>query len=119
MAQQAARWARPGVKRRRAWPVAGRAGREIASEPMAQRPDPLETTPPAFGDEAVRRILRDRFGAEATSLTPLAGERDQNYRVDTADRRGRLFKVSSSADGLAASAMRNGARGYIAGVAPG
>src|SRR5215469_11420733 len=119
MAQHAARWARPGVKRWRAWPVAGRAGREIASEPMAHRPDPLETTPPAFGDEAVRRILRDRFGVEATSLTPLAGERDQNFRVDTADGRRLLFKISNPADGLSTIEMQTAALRHIERVDPG
>ena len=45
--------------------------------------DPLASQPPAFGDEAARRILRDGFGVTG-SLTALAGERDQNFRVDTA-----------------------------------
>ena len=65
---------------------------------MMQRLDPLVSTPPAFDMEAVRRILRDDFGLEA-SLTPLAAERDQNFRVDAADGRRFLFKISNPADG--------------------
>jgi 4-aminobutyrate aminotransferase-like enzyme len=99
--------------------VAGRAGREIASGPMVQRPDPLESTPPAFGDEAVRRILRDRFGVESASLTPLAGERDQNFRVDTAGGRRLLFKISNPADGLSTIEMQTAALRHIERVDPG
>ena len=51
---------------------------------MVERLDPLERTPPTFGEEAARQILRDRFGVESSSLHPLAGERDQNFRVDMA-----------------------------------
>ena len=86
---------------------------------MVQRPDPLETTPPAFDDEAVRRILRDRFGVEATSLTPLAGERDQNFRADTADGRRLLFKISNPADGLSTVEMQAAALRHIERVDPG
>jgi len=86
---------------------------------MVQRPDPLETTPPAFGDEAATRILRDRFGVEATSLTPLAGERDQNFRVDTVDGRRLLFKISNPADGLSTIEMQAAALRHIEQVDPG
>src|SRR5216683_532635 len=61
------------------WPP---VGRKIAFGPMVKRPDPLESTPPAFGEEAARQILREGFGVESSSLNPLAGERDQNFRVD-------------------------------------
>ena len=37
-------------------------GRKIAFGPMAQRPDPLASRPPAFGVEVARQILRDGFG---------------------------------------------------------
>ena len=86
---------------------------------MVQRSDPLETTPPAFNDEAARRILRDRFGVESASLTPLAGERDQNFRVDTADGRRLLFKISNPADGLSTIEMQTAALRHIERVDPG
>jgi len=35
-----------------------------------KRADPLESTPPAFGDEAARQILREGFGVESSSLKP-------------------------------------------------
>ena len=41
-------------------PGGGRlAGREIPFGLMVKRPDPLESTPPAFGEQAVRQILRE------------------------------------------------------------
>src|SRR5437868_2859022 len=92
--------------------VAGPRDCEILFGPMVQRPgplagdppggdalagDPLASQPPAFGDEAARRILRDGFGVTG-SLTALAGERDQNFRVDTAGGQRVLFKISNPAD---------------------
>ena len=58
----------------------------LAGDPSAGDPgdalarDPLASQPPAFSDKAARQILRDGFGV-AGSLTALAGERDQNFRV--------------------------------------
>jgi 4-aminobutyrate aminotransferase-like enzyme/Ser/Thr protein kinase RdoA (MazF antagonist) len=86
---------------------------------MAQRLDPLASTPPAFDTEAITRILRDRFGVEASSLAPLAGERDQNLRVDTADGRRLLFKISNPADGLSTVEMQAAALRHIERVDPG
>ena len=85
---------------------------------MTQRSDPLESTPPAFGTEAAERILRDRFGAEPSSLTPLAGERDQNFRVDTAGGRRLLLKISNPADGLSTVEMQAAALRHIERVDP-
>ena len=61
--------------------------------------DPLASVPPAFSDEAARQVLHDGFGLTG-SLTALAGERDQNFRVDTADGQRFLFKISNPADTL-------------------
>src|SRR5258706_4680941 len=66
--------------------------------PMVKRPDRLESTPPAFGEEAARQILREGFGVESSSIKPLAGERDQNFRVDTAGGERFLFKTFSPID---------------------
>src|SRR5579859_4874475 len=59
--------------------------------------DPLASDPPTFSDEAARQALRDCFGVTG-SLTPLAAERDQNFRVDTAEGQRFLFKISNPAD---------------------
>ena len=86
---------------------------------MAQRLDPLASTPPAFEMEAAQRILRDRFGVESSSLTPLAGERDQNFRVEAAGGRRLLFKISNPADGLSTVEMQAAALRHIERVDPG
>jgi Ser/Thr protein kinase RdoA (MazF antagonist) len=86
---------------------------------MARHPDPLESTPPAFGEAAARRILRDGFGVESTSLKPLAGERDQNFRVDTAGGERFLFKISNPADDRPVLAMQAAALRHIERVDPG
>ena len=83
-----------------------------------ERLDPLASRPPAFEREAARRILRDVFGVEA-SLTPLAGERDQNFRVETADGRRLLFKISNPADARSVVEMQTAALRHIERVDPG
>ena len=79
--------------------------------------DPLASAPPAFSDEAARQILHDRFGL-AGSLTGLAGERDQNFRVDTADGQRFLFKISNPADSQPILDMQTVALRHIEQVAP-
>ena len=86
---------------------------------MVTHPDPLESTPPAFGAEAVTRILREGFGVESPSLTPLDGERDQNLRVDTPGGQRFLFKISNPADGLAVVGLQTAALRHIEQVDPG
>ena len=94
-------------------------GRKITFGPMVKRPDPLESTPPAFGEEAARQILREGFGVESSSLNSLAGERDQNFRVDTADGRRFLFKISNPADDRPILEMQTAALRHIERVDPG
>ncbi len=94
-------------------------GRKIAFGPMVQRPDPLESTPPAFGEAAARQILREGFGIESSSLRLLAGERDQNFRVDTAGGQRFLLKVSNPADDEPILAMQAAALRHIERVDPG
>src|SRR5215475_12205750 len=86
---------------------------------MVQRPDPLESMPPAFGAEAARQILREGFGVESSSLIALAGERDQNFRVDTSSGRRFLFKISNPADDRPILAMQTAALRHIERVDPG
>ena len=86
---------------------------------MVKRPDPLESTPPAFGEEAARQILREGFGVESSSLNLLAGERDQNFRVDTAGGQRFLFKISNPADERPVLEMQAAALRHIERVDPG
>ncbi len=86
---------------------------------MVKRSDPLESTPPAFGEQAARQILREAFGVESSSLKPLAGERDQNFRVDTAAGQHFLFKISNPADDGPVLAMQAAALRHIERVDPG
>src|ERR1700756_2193949 len=85
---------------------------------MVQRPDPLESTPPAFSEGAARRILREGFDVETSSLQLLAGERDQNFRVDTAGGQRFLFKISNPADDEPVLAMQAAALRHIEQVDP-
>jgi 4-aminobutyrate aminotransferase-like enzyme/Ser/Thr protein kinase RdoA (MazF antagonist) len=85
---------------------------------MVQRPDPLASAPPAFDRQAARQILRDSFGLES-SLSPLAGERDQNFRVDTPDACSFLFKISNPADDRSVMEMQAAALRHIERVDPG
>src|SRR5580692_6268941 len=101
-------------------PGGGRpAGRKITFGPMVKRPDPLQSTPPAFGEQAARQILREGFGVESSSLKPLAGERDQNFRVDTAAGQRFLFKISNPADTRPVLDMQTAALRHIEQVNPG
>jgi 4-aminobutyrate aminotransferase-like enzyme len=86
---------------------------------MVNSPDPLESTPPAFGERAARQILREGFGVEASSLTRLAGERDQNFRVDTDAGQRFLFKISNPADDEPILAMQAAAFRHIEHTDPG
>ncbi len=94
------------------------APERIAFGAMAQRLDPLATAPPAVDLATAGQVLRDGFGI-AASLTALAGERDQNFRVETADGRCFLFKISNPADGHAVMDMQAAALRHIERVDPG
>jgi 4-aminobutyrate aminotransferase-like enzyme/Ser/Thr protein kinase RdoA (MazF antagonist) len=80
--------------------------------------DPLGSPPPAFPAEVARQLLAGGFGVEAT-LTPLAGERDQNFRAATADGGRFLFKISNPADGLPVMDMQTAALRHIEQADPG
>ena len=86
---------------------------------MVKRPDPLESTPPAFAGQAARQILREGFGVESSSLSPLSGERDQNFRVGTPSGQRFLFKISNPADERPVLEMQAAALRHIERVDPG
>ncbi len=85
---------------------------------MVQRLDPLQTTPPVLDLAVARKVLRDSFGM-AGSLTPLDGERDQNFRVDTAEGRRFVLKISNPADDRPVLEMQTAALRHIERVDPG
>jgi 4-aminobutyrate aminotransferase-like enzyme/Ser/Thr protein kinase RdoA (MazF antagonist) len=79
---------------------------------MVQRPDPLVVAPPKLAEEAAKRSLLEHFGVAAETLSPLAGERDLNFRAETAGGQRFLFKISNPADDrtileLQAAALRH------------
>jgi 4-aminobutyrate aminotransferase-like enzyme len=86
---------------------------------VVTRADPLESTPPDLAEETARQILRDRFAVAASSLTPLAGERDQNFRVDTDGGPRFLLKISNPADDAPILGMQAAALRHIERVDPG
>ncbi len=86
---------------------------------MVQRPDPLESRPPAFGEVAARQILSEGFGVESSSLRLLAGERDQNFRVAAPGGQRFLLKISNPADDAPILAMQAAALRHIEQVDPG
>ena len=101
-------------------PDGGRpVGCQITFGPMVKRPDPSQSFPLAFCEKAARQILREGFGVESLSLKPLAGERDQNFRVDTAAGQRFLFKISNPADDGPILAMQTAALRHIERVDPG
>lgn len=77
--------------------------------------DPLASPLPAFGPEDARRILAEHFGVTAIELVPLAGERDQNFRVDYSY----VLKISNPADGLGVLDMQVKALRHIERTDPG
>src|SRR5215469_614527 len=85
---------------------------------MMQRLDPLQTTPPVLGPEVARQVLRDSFRIEG-SLTPLDGERDQNFRVDAGAGRRFVLKISNPADDRPVLEMQTAALRHIELVDPG
>ena len=91
-------------------------GDSLAGDPPAG--DPLASAPPAFSGDAALRMLRDGFGVIG-AITALAGERDQNFRVDTADGRRLLFKISNPADTRPVLDMQTAALRHIEQVDPG
>jgi 4-aminobutyrate aminotransferase-like enzyme len=86
---------------------------------MVKRPDPLVSTPPALSEPAATQILTEGFGVESSSLRPLAGERDQNFRVNTAGGQRFLLKISNPADDAPILAMQAAALSHIERVDPG
>lgn len=52
---------------------------------------------PALAHDEATQLLRDHYGI-AGALTPLSGERDQNFRVDSADGKSFVLKIANVAE---------------------
>jgi 4-aminobutyrate aminotransferase-like enzyme/Ser/Thr protein kinase RdoA (MazF antagonist) len=112
-----------GTRREAADSRAGRAGSErgaagrIAFLAMTIDADPLARKPPSFRTHAAARMLLDSYRLRG-ELHPLAGERDQNFRVDAADGQRYLLKISNPADGAGVLDMQTAALAHIERVDP-
>jgi 4-aminobutyrate aminotransferase-like enzyme/Ser/Thr protein kinase RdoA (MazF antagonist) len=78
--------------------------------------DPLRERPPAFGAQEAARIAARSFGLEGT-VSRLASERDENYRLDVAAG-SFVLKISNSADGAAFVEMQTAALLHVERVDP-
>jgi 4-aminobutyrate aminotransferase-like enzyme/Ser/Thr protein kinase RdoA (MazF antagonist) len=82
----------------------------------AQSTDPLSVPAPVLDAETLRAQLAEGWAVEG-ELTPVHGERDLNFRVDTGAGR-YLLKVHNPADGEAALDLQTAALTHIRAVAP-
>jgi 4-aminobutyrate aminotransferase-like enzyme/Ser/Thr protein kinase RdoA (MazF antagonist) len=79
--------------------------------------DPLQAPPPVFGVADAARIATEVFGLDGT-ITPLASERDLNFRVDEGERTF-LLKLQNPADDAAVVEMQTRALQHVERQDPG
>ncbi len=77
----------------------------------------LETSPPAFAAEEAERLSREIFGITGTARQ-LYGERDQNFRIKTADGPGIILKILSPGESALNVEFQTGALDHIAMMDP-
>ena len=82
-----------------------------------QMRDPLRSPPPALDASDVERVAAEAFGLTG-SMTPLASERDRNFRLDAGPRRSFVVKVQNPADDDSVVEMQTEALLHIARVDP-
>ena len=78
--------------------------------------DPLSVPPPDLDLDALPRSVASSWGLSG-ELVPLHGERDRNFRLDTADGR-YLLKVHNPADGESVLSLQCSALRHVRAVAP-
>jgi Ser/Thr protein kinase RdoA (MazF antagonist) len=78
----------------------------------------LQQAPPRLAPEQAAAIAREQFGVEGT-LLPLAGERDQNFRIVAADGRELVLKIANRLESREVLAFQTAALQAIAGADPG
>ena len=77
----------------------------------------LNFNPPQFAEDALAEALRRHYGIEGR-FSRLDGERDQNHRIDCADGRQFVFKVSSPGEEPGAVDFQIGALQHLERSAP-
>lgn len=77
----------------------------------------LGTAAPRLSPDEVRALARRLHGIDG-SVQPLAGERDQNCRVETADGRRYVLKISNPSEAPGVAAFQIAALEHIAQAAP-
>ena len=78
---------------------------------------PLSYRVPTVDPALLGRFLAERFGLQG-SLSPLPGERDRNFRLDTPDRHRYVVKVAHGAEAPATIELQHAALARIADRAP-
>jgi Ser/Thr protein kinase RdoA (MazF antagonist) len=85
---------------------------------MASTEAALATAVPRLAPDEVRALARRLYGVEG-SIQPLAGERDQNCRVETADGRRYVLKISNPSEPALVVDFQIAALDHIARTSPG
>lgn len=82
---------------------------------MMQTSDPLDVIacePPSFSAAEAERLAADHYGLDATATT-LVSERDQNFRLDTDDRRRFVLKITNVVEDALVTDFQIAALRYI------
>lgn len=77
----------------------------------------LTASAPAFDRETVEKIAADVFG-KSGQASEMGGERDQNVRIETADGRGYVLKISNPAERVGAIDLQTEAYRHVYRTAP-
>jgi 4-aminobutyrate aminotransferase-like enzyme/Ser/Thr protein kinase RdoA (MazF antagonist) len=78
----------------------------------------LNTLPPAFSLDHVTRIIAAEYGL-AGEISPLDSERDQNFRLVTADGDGWVIKIANAAEDISALDFQAGLLRHALAIDPG
>jgi 4-aminobutyrate aminotransferase-like enzyme/Ser/Thr protein kinase RdoA (MazF antagonist) len=89
----------------------------LAGTATGRGADPLGAPPPQFDAEQVERLAGEVFGL-AGSLTPLASERDLNFRLDDGQGQSYLLKLQNPAEDPAVVDMQTRALLHVARTDP-
>jgi len=73
----------------------------------------LMSSKPAVSDDQAAALVREQFGIEGRAI-PLPGERDQNFRIDTADGPTHVFKIANRQESPELLEAQNRALGRLA-----
>lgn len=79
----------------------------------------LSTAAPNLAASEVQALVARLYGIDGTAITPLAGERDQNCAVETADGTRYVFKISNASEPVPLVDFQIAALEHIARTSPG